>query len=113
MLPLSFSNRLLRRLWFVGCCTSGVAFSAAPAFAADADNGKILANRWCSSCHVVQARQELATDQAPPFASLARMPDFNASKLAYLLLKPHPNMPSLSLSRSEVANLAEYIATLK
>jgi hypothetical protein len=29
------------------------------------------------------------------------------------LLAPHPNMPKLALSRSEVADLAEYILTLK
>jgi hypothetical protein len=57
--------------------------------------------------------QKLATDQAPPFASLARMPAFDANKLAFLLLKPHPNMPTLSLSRAEIADIAEYIATQK
>jgi hypothetical protein len=41
------------------------------------------------------------------------MPDFGASKLAFLLLKPHPNMPSLSLSRTEIADIADYVATLK
>ena len=112
MPALRFSNRVVRRWWFVGCCAFGVAFGA-PAFAADAENGKTIAERWCSSCHVVQRNQSLATDQAPPFASLAKMPDFSANKLAFLLLKPHPNMPTLSLSRTEVANLAEYIATLK
>jgi hypothetical protein len=61
----------------------------------------------------VERNQSLATDQAPPFASLAKMPDFSANKLAFLLLKPHPNMPTLSLSRTEVANLAEHIASLK
>ena len=61
----------------------------------------------------VQRDQKLATDQAPPFASLAKMPDFNANRLASLLLKPHPNMPTLSLSRAEIADIAEYIATLK
>jgi CoA binding domain len=39
--------------------------------------------------------------------------DFGASKLAILLLEPHPNMPKLALSRAEVADLAEYILTLK
>jgi hypothetical protein len=57
--------------------------------------------------------QKLAIDQAPPFASLEKMPGFDASKLAFLLLKPHPNMSSLSLSRAEIANIADYIATLK
>ena len=103
-------NRLFR--WWWVCCVSSFVFLA-PAFAADAGNGKTLADRWCSSCHVVQQNQSLATDQAPPFASLAKLPDFSANKLAFLLLKPHPNMPTLSLSRTEVANLAEYIETLK
>jgi len=96
----------------VGCCAFSIVLGSS-ALAAEADNGKTLANRWCSSCHVVDQEQKLATDQAPPFASLARMPAFNANKLAFLLLKPHPNMPTLSLSRAEIADIAEYIATLK
>ena len=96
----------------VGCCAFSVVLGSS-ALAAEADNGKTLANRWCSSCHVVDQEQKLATDQAPPFASLARMPAFDANKLALLLLKPHPNMPTLSLSRAEIDDIAEYIATLK
>jgi|tagenome__1003787_1003787.scaffolds.fasta_scaffold20869592_3 mono/diheme cytochrome c family protein len=96
----------------VGCCAFSVILGPS-ALAADADNGKILANRWCSSCHFVDREQKLATDQAPPFASLARMTAFDANKLAFLLLKPHPNMPTLSLSRQEIADIAKYIATLK
>jgi mono/diheme cytochrome c family protein len=83
------------------------------AFAADADNGRTIANRWCSSCHVVNHEQKRATDQAPSFASIAKMPSFDAGKLAFLLLKPHPNMPNLELSRTETADLADYIGTLK
>ena len=33
--------------------------------------------------------------------------------ISLVLLAPHPNMPKLSLSRSEIADLAEYIGTLK
>jgi mono/diheme cytochrome c family protein len=80
---------------------------------ADSANGKMLATRWCAECHVVQQDQKLATDKAPTFASLARVPDFGANRLAFLLLKPHPNMPSLSLSRAEIADIAEYMGTLK
>lgn len=105
-------NRISRGLLSIGCYAFTVALGST-AFAADADNGKTLANRWCSSCHVVDHEQKLATDQAPPFASIAKMPDFDANKLAFLLLKPHPNMPKLELSRVEIANLADYISTLK
>jgi hypothetical protein len=40
-------------------------------------------------------------------------PDFDAAKIAAFLLEPHPKMPNMSLSRTEAADLAAYIATLK
>ena len=84
------------------------------AFAADADQGKAIAERWCSACHVVGPEQKTTSnDQAPPFASIVRKPDFDEGRLALLLLSPHPNMPKLALSRFEVADLVEYMRTLK
>jgi mono/diheme cytochrome c family protein len=84
-----------------------------PSVSAEAAQGKALAKRWCASCHLVERGQTSATDQAPPFTYLARMPGFDENKLAFLLLLPHPNMPQVGLSRAEVADMAEYIATLK
>jgi mono/diheme cytochrome c family protein len=84
-----------------------------PSFAADAVNGKDIATRWCASCHVVERGQTSATDQAPPFAYIGKTPNFDQNKLAFLLLMPHPNMPSLSLNRAEIADLADYIRSLK
>jgi len=95
-----------------GLVLAGV-IAAAPALAADADNGERLARRWCASCHVVAADQRRPTGEAPPFASIAKKPDFNAAQLALFLLEPHPKMPNMQLSRSEAADLAAYIATLK
>jgi mono/diheme cytochrome c family protein len=106
-------DRMLRRMLLVGCCALA-SLGPTPSLAADAAEGKTIAQRWCASCHLVERDQKnAATDQAPPFASLARMPEFGANKLALLLLKPHPNIPKLSLSRAEVTSLADYIATLK
>lgn len=48
-----------------------------------------------------------------PSESIARMPDFNEDKLAFLLLPPHPKTPTRWPRRSEVTDLADYIATLK
>ncbi len=98
------------RLLFVGCCLIAV---IAPCAAADADHGKEIAKRWCASCHLVERGQTSATDQAPPFTYLARTPDFDENKLAFLLLLPHPSMPKISLSRTEVADMADYIRSLK
>jgi mono/diheme cytochrome c family protein len=85
----------------------------APASAADPDNGERLARRWCSSCHVVASNQRGPTSEAPPFATIAHAPGFDAAKIALFLLDPHPKMPNMQLSRTEAADLAAYIATLK
>lgn len=104
-------NKLLPKFVLVAGC---VVLVQGPVFAADANQGKAIAERWCASCHLVKPGQKNSvTDQAPPFASLAGKPNFGADRLAFLLLKPHPNMPQLALSRLEVGDLADYIQTLK
>jgi mono/diheme cytochrome c family protein len=98
------------------CAYATIATIAATAWAlgADPQNGERLAHRWCEACHVVSSGQSgLATDQAPPFAAIARLPGFDAAKIALFLLNPHPKMPDMSLSRTEAADLAAYIATLR
>jgi mono/diheme cytochrome c family protein len=84
-----------------------------PAIAADADNGKQLAERWCQSCHAISANQPMAVTEAPPFATIARKPGFDESKVAAFLLEPHPKMPPLGLSREAASDLAAFIASQK
>ncbi|MFA6267093.1 MAG: cytochrome c [Pseudolabrys sp.] len=86
-----------------------IALAGAPAVAADANNGGVLAKRWCAACHVVAADQQQANGQAPPFSAIGKTPDLDPSKLALFLLLPHPKMPDMALSRSEAADLAAYI----
>jgi hypothetical protein len=62
---------------------------------------------------VAPSQSGSSTDQAPPFATVAARPDFDAGKLAIFLLDPHPKMPDMSLTRSEAADLAAYIGSLK
>ena len=97
------------RLLFAGYCVIAI---VNPSAAADADHGKQIAEHWCASC-LVERGQTRATDQAPPFSYLGKTPEFDENKLAFLLLLPHPNMPSVSLNRAEVADLADYIRSLK
>jgi cytochrome c2 len=79
---------------------------------ADVQHGATIARRWCSSCHVVASNQRQVTGEAPPFATIARRPDFDQNRLAYFLLDPHPKMPDMGLSRTDAADLAAYIASL-
>jgi mono/diheme cytochrome c family protein len=82
-------------------------------FAADADNGRRLAQRWCQACHVVTSTGTRAsTDGAPPFSSIAARPDFDAGKITVFLLDPHAKMPNMSLTRTEAGDLAAYIGSL-
>lgn len=83
------------------------------AAAADAANGKRLAERWCASCHVVKAGQKSGTTAAPPFVEVAKTPNLSAASIALFLLTPHPRMPDMNLSRYEAADLAAYIVSLK
>jgi mono/diheme cytochrome c family protein len=80
---------------------------------ADPEHGLALAKRWCTSCHIVSPEQQRASADVPPFATIARSPNFDARQLAYFLLNPHPKMPDLPLSRAAADDIAAYIATLK
>ena len=87
--------------------------SATSSFAANPDQGETLARRWCTGCHLVAADQKAATTEAPPFAAVAKRPDFEPAKISRFLLDPHPKMPNMELSRDETADIAAYIETLK
>jgi mono/diheme cytochrome c family protein len=87
--------------------------AATPSLAANPDQGETLAKRWCTGCHLVAANQKTTTTDAPPFATVAKRPDFDPEKIEFFLRDPHPKMPNMTLSRAEAANIAAYIATLK
>ena len=80
--------------------------------AADANNGAQLAKGWCATCHLVDSDQKQASADVPPFAAIARKPVFTPEKVAFVLLDP-PKMPNFPLSRSEVADIAAYIRSLR
>jgi len=90
-----------------------VALLANAASAADAYQGGVLAKRWCASCHIVSADQKRGSTQAPPFSEIANKKGLTAASIALFLLRPHPPMPDMSLSRNEAADLAAYIESQK
>jgi mono/diheme cytochrome c family protein len=94
-------------------CLALLTVGTVQTLAADAKNGETLARRWCSPCHVVAPDQRTPTGEAPPFSTIARKPEFDASKLALFLLLPHPKMPDMGLSRATAGDLAAYISSLK
>jgi mono/diheme cytochrome c family protein len=98
----------LRRAAVVVAALAALTLTA-DAFAADAGHGETLAKRWCAACHIVAPDQSHGQDNVPPFATIAKIPGFNASAIARFLMNPHPKMPDMQLSRDEADDLAAYI----
>jgi len=94
------------------CLALAMTLATSGALAADAGNGGRLAERWCADCHVVTPSQRGANADAPAFATIAKMAGFDAQRLAFFLLDPHPKMPNMALTRNEASDIAAYIATL-
>ena len=79
------------------------------AFAAgSAQNGKLIAERWCASCHLVSPEQTQASADAPSFDSIAKGSKHKLDWLLAFLTDPHPPMPDLSLTRQEMSDLVAY-----
>ena len=93
-------------------CALTWALSDAAAAPPDPAHGEQLAKRWCASCHIVSPEQARGADNAPAFASIAKIPGFSADKIAKFLMDPHPKMPDMQLGRDEAQDLGAYIAGL-
>jgi cytochrome c len=81
------------------------------ALGADINNGRDIAQRQCSPCHIIEPHQRREVAIAPPFDVIGRKSGFDADLLAYALLEPHPKM-NFALSRREAIDVAAYISAL-
>ncbi len=100
-------------LAIAACVLLASQFDLWDAAAADANNGKRIAQMRCAPCHILtpnQRKGEIA--DSLPFEDIGRQNGFNAEMLAYLILAPHPRM-NLTFTREEVDDLAAYIAALR
>ncbi len=98
-------------------CAIAMALLAAgvPASAAAQDKaaeGRSIANRWCSSCHLV-GPEEAVSDGAPTFSQIAKDPYFTTDRLRAWLAAPHEPMPDLELSREEIDAIVAYLQSLR
>lgn len=95
-----------------------VAFLSERAAAQDgrAGEGRAIAQRWCASCHVVDAggsRSGPAADTVPTFKQIAEAPQTSASYLRAFIQAPHGRMPNLAVTRQEASDLVAYILSLR
>jgi mono/diheme cytochrome c family protein len=76
------------------------------------DNGLKLARQWCTPCHVVEPAGR-GGDAGPPFAEIANWPERTPQTLRAWLNDPHPPMPNLGLTRTEIDDIIVYLASLQ
>ena len=104
-----------------GLTLAGVALlallSAGPAFGqattSDPVAGRVLAADLCSNCHLVDEGQTgPVTDGVPAFAVLARDPATTDRSLRAFIVDPHPPMPQITLTATEIDAIVAYIRSL-
>lgn len=79
-----------------------------------ADDGRRLAERFCTVCHVVSATADGAVPVGPPpFSVIANKPGQTAEHIKGVLIQPHAPMPDLQLTNDEIQGLLAYLQTLR
>jgi cytochrome c len=81
----------------------------------DAKTGHKIADKLCTGCHIVGSKAANATMPAdvPTFEEIANMPGQSAEGIAGRIVIPHPPMPTITLTREEIGDVAAYILTLR
>lgn len=79
-----------------------------------AADGKAFLKDNCGSCHAVGATGESALATAPPFRAVVQRypPEDLEESLAEGIMTGHPEMPQLSLSPDEIADVIAYLDAL-
>jgi mono/diheme cytochrome c family protein len=91
-----------------------VAFIPSFAAAQDAQQGREIALRWCSSCHVVERSATVApADGLPTFPAIAAKPGLSVDQLRAAMNPQHSRMPDFALSRRQQDDLIAYIHSLR
>jgi mono/diheme cytochrome c family protein len=80
----------------------------------DAGRGRELAARLCVQCHAID-RQSSGTVRAdvPGFPSIGGRAGVTAELLAGRIIVPHPAMPGIPLTATEIRDVVAYILSLK
>ena len=85
--------------------------AAGTAWAGDPAKGRVIAERWCSSCHVAGNRSG-GTDAVPTLESISNDPRRSPEWVRQWLNAPHPPMPNLPLTRAQIEDVVAYLESL-
>lgn len=71
--------------------------------------GRMLADRWCASCHATTSR---GSDAAPSLPRLMRGRSADEDRLRGWLAAPHPPMRGIELSRQQTEDIIAWLRQL-
>ena len=98
----------------ISCLIAAIGSPLAQPGPADPQRGHELAARLCANCHVIdgQRQSKMAID-VPSFPIIANREGVTAEHLAGRIIVPHPAMPGVSLTASEIRDIVAYIISTK
>ena len=79
----------------------------------DEDKGRRVAQTLCSGCHIVSSGQANAIAGVPSFAAIANHAGQTPERLAGAIILPHPPMPGIQVTNTELRDIIAYILSLK
>ena len=82
----------------------------------DKVQGKALAEKLCTNCHLVGSapqQQQPANADVPSFKEIADREDQTAGAITARIMLPKHPMPQIPLTKAELADLAAYILSLR
>lgn len=81
----------------------------------DPVQGKALAEKLCTNCHLVGSaqQQQPANADVPSFPEIANLEGQTAGAIAARIMLPKHPMPTIPLTKAELADLAAYILSLR
>jgi mono/diheme cytochrome c family protein len=79
-----------------------------------AEKGLALAQRLCSSCHLVEGGQTTAMPAGiPSLRGIANLAGQTGQRISNVLIQPHAPMPDLRLTNEEIQHILAYLETLR
>ena len=82
----------------------------------DPKAGKALAEKLCTNCHLVGSttqQQQPANADVPSFPEIANLEGQTAGAITARIMLPKHPMPTIPLTKTELADLAAYILGLR
>lgn len=103
---------MVRSVSFAGAFSALLGALPAAAQEPDPAAGLGLAERLCTSCHIV-GTERVGNDVAPPFPVIAKDPETTLTDLHAWHGPGHPLLPNLALSAQQIADINAYLDSLR